>query len=118
MTTIPPALIAIAGIVINFLLIYAAYIIIARKRCTRASILKATAIVTAATAAVTALTLLLPDYIPGGCDIITAIMLIYHCGRSILKIERKPAIYAALIFFGLLLAVAFIIAAALIIMMN
>lgn len=118
MNVIPPVYLNIGCIVVEFLVIYIAYNLIARKLSTQANILKATLAVTLVVGIVAVLSDYLSQYIPAGCDLIAAVMLIYHFGRSILKIERKRAIYAALLFIGLLLVVAFAIACTLAIMMH
>ena len=118
MFAITPTQFLIISIIAFFLLVYAAYVIIARKRCNQANILKATACVTGVSGIITALSVYLPEYTPGMCDIIAAIMLTYHFGRTILKIERGPAIRAALMFFGLTLLCCIIVAVAIVFLLH
>lgn len=106
MNAISPILFFAFGIVLNIIFIYLSYLIAARKQCSHGSMLKAAAVVAAAAAVVAGLSWWLSEYIPAGCDIITAVLLIYHCGRTMLKLELKKSIAAAAIFFGLILVIA------------
>lgn len=118
MSQIPTTIGFLIGVLVNLGIIYAAYAIFARKQCTKAAMLQSASIAAGGSALITALTMLLPAYIPAGCDLIAAIMLTYHCGRSRLKIERKPALLAALTYFGLILVLCFAVALLLVAAMN
>ncbi|MBQ5665816.1 MAG: hypothetical protein IIV41_08150 [Akkermansia sp.] len=102
MYTIPQTLSFLAGILINLGLVYATYLIYTRKQCSKLLMLKAAAIVAGGTAIIAALTSFLPEYL-GGLPLITDLMLIYHCARTILKVERKPAILCTITYFGIIL---------------
>lgn len=105
MNAISPILFFALGIVLNIIFIYLSYLIAARKQCSHGSMLKAAAVVAAAAAVVAGLSWWLSEYIPAGCDIITAVLLIYHCGRTMLKLELRKSIAAAATYFGLILLV-------------
>ncbi len=118
MNVIPPIYLTIGSIVVDFLVIYIAYNLIARKLSTQANILKATLAVTLGVGIIVVLSDYLIQYIPAGCDLIAAVMLIYHFGRAILKLDRKRSIYAALLYIGILLVVVIAIASTLAFMMH
>ena len=118
MNTVSPALLIGASFVLYFLTAYAAYMIIARKRSNQATILKASLVVALGAGIVNVLSTYLSQFIPGGCDLIAAILLTYHCSRSIIKIETKPAVYAALLYLGLTVVLAVLVAVGLVVMMN
>ena len=101
----------IIGIIINLGLIYLAYLIPGRTQCSKVSILKASAIVAVISSAVTALSALLSDYVPQGCDLIVAVLLTYHCGRTMLNLPLKKAVLAAGLYFGTLLVLGIVLAA-------
>ena len=103
MNAITPALLFCAGILVNTLLVYISYLCVARKECTHGSMLKAASVVAAVAAIVAALSWWLSEYVPAGYDLITAVLLTYHCGRFMLKINLKKAIAAACVFFGIIL---------------
>lgn len=105
MTAISPILFFALGIVLNIIFIYLSYLIVGRKQCSHCSMLKAAAVVAAAAAVVAGLNWWLAEYIPAGCDLIAAVLLIYHCGRTMLKLELKKSIAAAATYFGLILLV-------------
>ena len=102
MYTIPQILSFLAGLLINLGLVYATYLIYTRKQCSKLLMLKAAAIVAGGTAIIAALTRFLPEYL-GGLPLIADLMLIYHCARTILKVERKPAILCTITYFGIFL---------------
>lgn len=118
MNTVSPEFLIGAGFVLYFVIAYVSYLIIARKRSNQATILKASLVVALGAGIVNALSTYLSQFIPGGCDLIAAILLTYHCGRSIIKIETKPAIYAALLYLGLTVVLAVLVAVGLVVMMN
>ena len=93
----------IGGVVLNFLLVYLAYLLVARKQCTHGAMLKSAGIVALGTGAVTALIVWQGEYLPWGCDLIAASLLIYHCGRSKLKTNSKKAIIAACVYIASIL---------------
>lgn len=93
----------IGGIVLNFLLVYLAYILVARKQCTHGAMLKSAGIVALGTGVITAIIVWLGKYLPWGCNLIAACLLIYHCGRSILKTNSKKAIIAACVYIASIL---------------
>lgn len=105
MTAINPILFFALGIALNVLFIYLSYLFVARKQSSHGSMLKAATVVAAAAAVVDGLSWWLSEYIPAGCDLIAAVLLIYHCGRTMLKLELKKSIAAAAIYFGLILLV-------------
>lgn len=98
--SVPDCLIGLAA---NFALIYVSYLLVARKICSRAAILKATAIVAVVCLLVTIASHIL-RIIPIGTDIVIALLLTYQCGRLILKLTRKQAFNATLISVGITLA--------------
>lgn len=103
---ISPLPLIIAGLttlVIHIALVFGIYLIYARKQCTKAAMWKGAAIAGGCGTGIALLQFLLPEYLPPGCDLIATLMLIYHCGRSILKIERKPSLLATLTYFGVML---------------
>ncbi len=106
MSVITPILFFAFGIVLNILSIYLSYLLVARKQCSHGSMLKAATVIAAVAAVVAGLSWWLSEYIPAGCDLIAAVLLIYHCGRIMLKIDLKKSITAAAIFFGLMLVIA------------
>ncbi len=118
MNAVPATIGFLVGLLINLGLAYATYLIYARKQCSKALMLKSAAIVAGGSGLITALTMLLPDYIPAGCDLIASILLIYHCSRSILKVERKPALLCAITFFGLIMLLGLAVALLLVAVMN
>lgn len=104
MNAIPETIGFLAGILVNLGLVYASYLIYTRKQCSKGLMLKSAAIVAGSTGLISALTLLLPEgALPNGCDLITSVLLIYHCARTILKVERKPAILCTITYFGIFL---------------
>lgn len=108
MYAIPEAIGFLAGLLVNLGLVYVSYLIYTRKQCSKGLMLKSAAIVAGSSGLVSALTLWLPDgFIPSGCDLITSILLIYHCARSILKVDRKPALLCTITFFGIILLLGF-----------
>ncbi len=106
MYTIPQILSFLAGLLINLGLVYATYLIYTRKQCSKLLMLKAAAIVAGGTAIIAALTRFLPEYL-GGLPLITDLMLIYHCARTILKVERKPAFLCTITYFGIVMLLGF-----------
>lgn len=106
MSIITPILFFAFGIILNILFIYLSYLLVAHKQCSHGSMLKAATVVAAAAAVVAGLSWWLSEYIPAGCDLVAAVLLIYHCGRIMLKLNLKKSIAAAAIFFGLILVVA------------
>lgn len=98
--SIPDCLIGLAA---NFALIYVSYLLVARKICSRAAILKATAIVAVVCLLVTIARHIL-GIIPMSAEIVIALLLTYQCGRLILKLTRKQAFHATLISVGITLA--------------
>ena len=76
MNAISPILFFALGIILNIIFIYLSYLIAARKQCSHGSMLKAAAVVAAAAAVVAGLSWWLSEYIPAGCDIIAAVLLI------------------------------------------
>lgn len=103
MTNIYFTLFFCLGIILNLGLIYLSYWLVARKLSSRGSMLKASLVVALVAGCVAFASKWFAEYIPAGCDLITAVLLIYHCGRSMMKIERKKAILAACTFFGITL---------------
>lgn len=93
----------IGEVVLNFLLVYLAYVLAARKQCTHGAMLKSAGIVALGTGIITALIVRLGEYLPWGCDLIAACLLIYHCGRSILKTNSKRAITAVCVYIASIL---------------
>lgn len=102
MYTIPQILSFLAGILTNLGLVYATYLIYTRKQCSKLLMLKGASIVAGGTGLISALTWFLPDYL-SGLPLITVLMLTYHCARSILKVESKPAILCTITYFGIIL---------------
>ncbi len=108
MNDIPETIGFLAGLLVNLGLVYASYLIYTRKQCSKGLMLKSAAIVTGSTGLISALTLLLPEgALPNGCDLITSVLLIYHCARTILKVERKPAFLCTITYFGIVMLLGF-----------
>ena len=103
MNAIPETIGFLAGLLINLGLVYASYLIYTRKQCSKGLMLKSAAIVVGGAGLISALTLLLPDVIPNGCDLIASVLLIYHCARTIMKVERKPAFLCTITYFGIIM---------------
>lgn len=118
MNAIPETIGFLVSLLINLGLAYVTYLIYVRKQCSKALMLKCSAIVAGGSGLITALTLMLPEYIPAGCDLIASIMLMYHCARSIMKVERKPALLCAITFFGIIMLLGLVVALLLVALMS
>lgn len=91
----------IVGLLAHFSIVYVSYLLAARKYCTQSSLLKAAGVVTLIASLVTVATIMLEQYLP--VDLAAALLLTYYCGRRILKTGRLSALFAALIYGGIVL---------------
>ena len=97
----------IVGLLAHFSIVYVSYQLAARKYCTESSLLKAAGVVTLIAALVTTATNMLEQNLP--VDLAAALLLTYYCGRRILKTGRWSALFAALIYGGIVLTLGIIL---------
>ncbi len=101
MNLLPLIIGCIVGLLVHFSIVYVSYLLAARKYCAQSSLLKAAGVVTLIATLVTVATTILEQNLP--CDLAAALLLTYFCGRRILKTGRWSALFAALIYGGIVL---------------
>ncbi len=98
----------IVGLLVHFSIVYVSYLLAARKYCAQSSLLKAAGVVTLIASLVTTATNMLEQNLP--VDLAAALLLTYYCGRRILKTGRLSALFAALIYGGIVLVFTIVLA--------
>ena len=97
----------IVGLLAHFSIVYVSYLLAARKYCPQRSLLKAAGVVALIASLVTVATDMLEQNLP--VDLAAALLLTYYYGRRILKTGRWPALFAALIYGGIVLTLGIIL---------
>ena len=97
----------IVGLLAHFSIVYVSYLLAARKYCPQRSLLKAAGVVALIASLVTVATDMLEQNLP--LDLAAALLLTYFCGRRILKTGRWSALFAALIYGGIVLTLCIIL---------
>ena len=97
----------IIGLLVHFSIVYVSYLLAARKYCPQRSLLKAAGVVALIASLVSLATNMLEQYLP--LDLAAALLLTYFCGRRILKTGRWPALFAALIYGGIVLVLTIVL---------
>lgn len=99
----------IVGLLVHFSIVYVSYLLAARKYCTQqSSLLKAAGVVTLIASLVTTATNMLEQNLP--IDLAAALLPTYYCGRRILKTGRRSALFASLIYGGIVLVFTIVLA--------
>ena len=98
----------IIGLLVHFSIVYVSYLLAARKYCPQRSLLKAAGVVALIASLVSVATNMLEQYLP--LDLAAALLLTYFCGRRILKTGRRSALFASLIYGGIVLVFTIVLA--------